>query len=128
MAYEGDVQKFAPPEVDEVGQIILKARELLSDPGKWHQGGYKRGGAFCVLGALGWRKKYVFRKGSKAPCGSNTILARLVNALPAYAERSPEPQNWNIARFNDSPNTTHADILALLDRAASPPSGKGEQP
>ena len=43
----------------EVGQIILKARELLSDPAKWCQTDLSVGGAMCLLGAVGGSLSYL---------------------------------------------------------------------
>src|SRR5689334_20955081 len=70
MPFEGDIQNYAPAEVapvDEIGQIILKARDLLSVPEKWSKGDYTMRHviegecvceAFCILGAIGFRHDY----------------------------------------------------------------------
>jgi hypothetical protein len=117
MAFEGDLQKFTPVEVDEVGQIILKARELLSDPAKWCKGYHTNAGAYCILGAIGARD---WNDGA-----DEEVIERIESALPLlFRLRAYVFDSWSnlkpaVAAFNDAPSTTHADILALLDRAAS---------
>ena len=106
MAYEGDIQKHAPPVVDEVTQTILKARELLSDPDKWFKGSMtnRAHNAFCVMGAI-----RVVTTGDALTWNRKTVEAsnRVAGFVPGI-----------VSAFNDDPNTTHADVLALLDRAA----------
>lgn len=105
MAFEGSPEKFAPVEVDEVGQIILKARELLSDPAKWCKGAFVSNGAFCIAGAVGMR---AFK--DEEPLADKAVT-RISGLLP--------PEFASVSTFNDHPSTTHADVLALLDRALS---------
>ena len=108
MAFEGDIQKFAPVEIDEVGQLILKARDLLSDPKKWFKGDYvcRRTGAVCIMGALGARDD------NNRPA----IVEAAIDRIDALIKLD-EP-NVGVPFFNDRATTKHSDILALLDRAA----------
>lgn len=101
-----DFQIETKPEVDEVGRLILAARELLSDPAKWFKGNYicKQTGAMCILGALGWRDDINFDYPSKV--------------AKAAADRIADLDGIYIPEFNDDPDTTHEQVLALLDRAA----------
>jgi hypothetical protein len=107
--FDGDIQAYAPTEVDEVGQIILKARELLSDPKRWCQGHLRSGGAFCTVGALceagGWADGSFMNRTNLGWKTYTRVQAALKQPIP-------------IAHFNDDERTTHADVLALLDRAA----------
>lgn len=114
MAYDGKVQEFAPVKVDEVGQTIMKARELLSDPAKWFQGDYvcQKTGATCILGALGFRLG-----GFKAFSGSKAEYQQAIDA-EVLIEACLDGGR-GVAGFNDDPNTTHAMVMDLLDRAAS---------
>ena len=89
---------------------LIKARDHISDPAMWYKGGYSEDGAegaenglpCCAMGALIWatqdsRGHWVFPRDA------------LVSALP---------DGWTfVAAFNDDPNTTNTDILALFDRA-----------
>lgn len=107
MAFEGDIQTYAPTEVDEVGQIILKARELLSDPAKWCQGRAANDrGARCIIGAL-WE------------LDDEAAQLRALRRIRKLAGTS-------IVLFNDDPNTTHAMVLDLLDRAATNSTAQGD--
>lgn len=114
MAFEGDLQKFAPAEVDEVGAIILKARELLSDPAKWFKGDFvcEQTGAMCLLGALGYRFADATKK---------TVLEPPCVAARQAADLLTEILDRDVAAYNDDFATTHADVLTLLDQAAKAP-------
>jgi hypothetical protein len=111
MAFEGDIQNFAPAEVDDVGAIILKARDLIGHPLYWCQGRFNYGNRYCILGAFGQRAD----NGVECPIEVKRRIARALPAHTPYKQMNPERA---IMRFNDAPSTTHADILALLDRAA----------
>ena len=92
-------------------QALIKARELLADPTHWtKQTNAKdahgnqvcvrdpKASCWCSLGALDY-------------AGAEFEDTELVYAaLPGWAENS-------IAEFNDADTTTHADVLALFDRA-----------
>lgn len=112
MAY--DSENFQKPQVDEVGQIILKARELLSDPKRWCKGDLRRQGRVCVVGAICDAAGIVdFSRHNASPV-AEMALCRAMAALPVGFRAVPT--------FNDDPTTTHADVLALLDRAALSPT------
>jgi hypothetical protein len=104
-----DSANFEKPQVDEVGQIILKARDLLSDPAKWFKGDYvcQETGAVCILGALGVRDDR-FDQSFEAV---RPAIERIAAYLPFDFEAS-------VFEFNDDPTTTHKMVLDLLDRAA----------
>lgn len=107
MAYDSSNFK---PQVDEVGQIILKARELLSDPARWLKGQLRCGTQVCAVGALCEALGIVdYGFASQSPL-SEPALLRVIRALPEGYQSVPG--------FNDADETTHADVLALLDRAA----------
>lgn len=115
MAYEGDTKNYAPAEVDEVGAIILKARELLSDPAKWFKGAYvcTETGAMCILGAMGF-------DGDEATADQEDAALRVATLIkPSSLLGDMFDVVDVIAAFNDAPERDHADVLALLDRAAS---------
>ena len=82
-----------------VRESLIAARALIDTPEKWIKGSSRNGqGGYCALGAM-----------DKIGPESGCYLA-LRSALP-----SEEP--GFVAAYNDLPTTTHADILALFDRA-----------
>lgn len=117
MAYEGSPADYEAPVIDEVGQIILKARELLSDPKRWCKDEYISCGeriSYCTIGAI------------KTVSGQINVFASCNPTAEAARDRVEcfLPDQFNsVHEYNDHPDTTHADVLALLDRAA-----KGGQP
>lgn len=90
-------------------EIIQGAREILSDPKRWHKGWFTDGqGAFCVRGAL-------------AHVAGNVAMTPLE---PWVRLRDHLPEDFRhfaggpdmLAAFNDHPDTTHQDIINLLDK------------
>lgn len=100
-------------------ELLVKAREWLSDPDHWQKGSYGYYGPdyvlpltnTCAVGAL------AMAAGIDPNKISNEMLSyRLLKAaLPgSYIFHSLE-----VPHFNDAILTEHADILALFDRAIS---------
>lgn len=79
---------------------LIAAKALIDTPEKWCQGtataGY--GARLCAIRAAGGAR---YR--------NKDAVAALKAALPIGEKSLP--------RFNDSPDTTHADVMALFDRA-----------
>lgn len=88
--------------------VLVKARELLAEPGRWTQETAARDAAglpvgatsdaavcWCLIGAL------------DAVRDGTTALAQLRRTLGCSS----------VSAWNDAPERTHADVLALLDRA-----------
>lgn len=101
-------------ETDEALRMLLAAREWLSDPSHWSKGTYYRDangamiedfdapmvvGSTCAWGAL-------------YHANGLRLLAR--EGLAAEATLFAA---GHVPTINDRPETTHADILALYDRA-----------
>lgn len=94
-------------------EILTKARELIATPQRWHKGSLfgdgagemapqKRAVQFCIAGAC----IYVVP--------DNVFhYSDAKDLLEPYMPRGFE----SIAQFNDDERTTHADVLAVLDRA-----------
>lgn len=76
---------------------LIKAKALIDTPEKWLQGALKRNGCFCAMGA--------------------GLETRNDEVLFALQHHLPNPAWDTIPGFNDAPTTTHADIMALFDRA-----------
>lgn len=122
MAFEGDIQTYAPTEVDEVGKIILKARAVLSNPNAWCKASMQKGDAVCLLGAMGFKKRGQDGFSPPSPAAreaGHRLLALIPERYNYIGMRSKWAPIW---RFNDATENQHADILALLDRATKPNS------
>lgn len=81
---------------------LKAAKALIDAPEKWRQdGSFGFGtGCFCVLGAVATAAQ------EDDACG----------AARDYLEREV-PGMRSVVVYNDDPSTTHADIMALFDRA-----------
>jgi hypothetical protein len=101
-------------------ETLQKAREHLSDPKNWNKDGNyfkdndRSSGCCCALGALAlcevgpnprWSAPHI-----------HDARAALMSAL--------RPGGRTVTSFNDAPSTTHADILALFDRAIASVEGE----
>lgn len=86
---------------------LRAARALIDAPERWTKGVFCLDGKYCALGAA-----------LAVSIPGLPIELALSDAVPA----SFHNYGWHlrivrIVRFNDAPATTHADIMALFDRA-----------
>lgn len=92
-----DQTNFIEAPVSRVVRILQVARAKIEDPANWRKDEFEKEGRYCAVGAVisvsGWGDCSAWR------------------ALDAVCELQCTP--W----FNDQPTTTHADVLALFDRA-----------
>ena len=99
----------------KTSEVLTKARELIEKPEIWTKGEYARDESgnscrptgpfarcFCALGAVKAAGNY---KGDNNPAAE-----KLTESLERDRFR------W-VCLFNDSKDTTHADVLALFDKA-----------
>lgn len=91
----------------KTSEVLIKAQELIRDPGKWCQGAFERDGAYCALGALGWRFRCVDRIPNEGVVYE--YLQPIVDALVG--------RHWTVSSYNDS--HSHADVMDLFDIAIS---------
>jgi hypothetical protein len=102
-----------------LSQILRAARETIADPKHWTQGAYARdkhgvpvdslrgeGCTFCTFGAV----RHVVAK-------ENAEYFEAEVALDSSVPRDGMGATIGAINFNDAPTTTHADVLALFDRA-----------
>ena len=96
-------------------QVLVAARELLSEKRRWTQGAYAIGPggrrtdlsdpkacAWCAAGAI-------YKQGGNLDgAGAAAVLAE------AIREQWPDE---SIAGFNDDHDTTHEQVLSMFDRA-----------
>jgi hypothetical protein len=100
-------------EIDVTLGVLLKAREFLSNPGNWHKGGISDLGqrSFCILGSI----VHVARTREESRVGMHQawdLMEELATRMGWNADRP-----CSTAQFNDHPSTTHADVMAFVDRA-----------
>ena len=115
-------------EATKVG-ILRRAREIISEPARWTQGWFGKSAAgldvssitfkdavsFCALGAC--RRAYLDIEGDYAGLAQNFDDVRAyAGACDALRNCLPGDREF-IARYNDDPKTTHADIVGLFDCA-----------
>jgi hypothetical protein len=95
----------------ETANALRVAKARIDTPGKWckHQGDNGRG-ALCAFGAI-WG-----------------MPVAVLRALRAEVNRTIggtcDSDYVSLASFNDAPTTTHADIMALFDRAIAAEEAK----
>lgn len=99
-------------------QILKDARQLLADPKHWSKGAYARtqygllsiavsspkAACFCLIGAIK-------RVGGTEQSDEVYCLASIIAPTVVL------PNAVDVIDFNDATSTTHADVLALLDKA-----------
>lgn len=91
-----------------VKENLIKAKALIDTPKKWFKGGPGDAHAICTYIAVG------------QACEGRTgpVYAALYKALPWWFKlTAPKWDQKAIIWFNDRKKTTHADIMALFDRA-----------
>lgn len=87
-----------------VRENLIAAKALIADPKNWRKGSLGSAGCYCAVGALG-----VARKGK--------VFLFSDADVHALAQHVPQSFRGSVPRYNDSKDTTHADIMALFDRA-----------
>jgi len=88
-----------------VRENLIAARALIDTPEKWGKGSYEPShGCYCALGAIDAVEK---------THGGFYASEATANALRSAIGN----ECFSIVDFNDAEETTHADILALFDRA-----------
>lgn len=94
------------------GQILTRARELITDPAHWgqaivaanaegHEVPVLEATCFCAAGAI---------------CRAERELEASTNRFAAYLALGFQT-GYVLGQWNDDPTTTHADVLAAFDQA-----------
>lgn len=87
---------------------LVAAKALIADPARWVKDPGELGKCYCAVTAI----TGVFG----ASRLGTSIHTRKRDAWEALASALPE--GWGqVGIYNDDPTTTHADIMALFDRA-----------
>jgi hypothetical protein len=97
--------------VTSVKDNLIAARALIDTPEKWGKGEYEpRPGCYCMAGAI------FAAKGFNPWQEMGSPEAKAIEA--ALDEVSDGLSPWrSYVDYNDNFETTHADIMALFDRA-----------
>lgn len=108
--------------MSSVHENLIAAKALIDTPEKWGKGGWepKNGRCLCSVGAV-----VVATNGNHDFDGAWTPAVLQVDA--ALENHLPKPFN-RVAEYNDDPATTHADVMALFDRAIASTAPSGEAP
>lgn len=96
-------------EISPVARVLREAREKIEKPSNWCMIYFTHpdSGAHCIEGAL-----------NAVGCiFDNAVRDALIASIPAGHPALRHPRNIIPMMFNDYPSTTHADVLALFDRA-----------
>ena len=93
---------------------LIAAKALIDTPEKWRKGDYGSvNTCMCALGACRAAIYGTTEYNHRADWhGDDTAAAHALNAaLPVSGSM------FGVSDFNDAPETTHADVMALFDRA-----------
>lgn len=98
---------------------LIAARALIDTPEKWGKGGRSFGNSYTAapdgpLCAMGACNVMAYQRGENSFDRVGAVYAELAEALNAAL---PGKRYSAVADFNDAPATTHADVMALFDRA-----------
>lgn len=90
--------------MSEVTDFLLEAKGLIDSPEKWIKGSFRKNGCYCMLGALleVVGKDYAWDKAC-------TLIENTLVREKAFSCYMPE--------FNDAPETTHDDVMKIMDLA-----------
>lgn len=94
----------------KTSEILREARKRIDAPEKWTKRIPLSSGQHCAVTA----------------CGSRYISDDVAQRAAWDALRKQMPVDGPLFRYNDDPSTTHADIMALYDRAIAACEAKGD--
>lgn len=102
---------------------LLETRNILSKEEHWCKGKlFKRNYAkfdvsYCLLGALMVADREIERKQQNFIdfIETHEVLSECVALLSLTIQRLTKIKNIQLEEYNDSPDTTHSDILKVLD-------------
>ncbi len=102
--------------------FLIAMKELLSYPDRWTQGTTRSGDAFCVAGAT-WEVgvkmsgyETLDDNGNISPDTDRSYLPETCWFV-REAVRAHDPSYATVWEWNDAPERTHDDVMAVLDTA-----------
>ena len=100
--------------IPKTARILMEARKLIDTEEKWCKGERQSvSGAMCIVGAI-LTVEVGDAHSNRLVAGGNTIGAIQQITLP-----------FQVVDFNDAPSTTHADVMAVFDKAIKAEMEKG---
>jgi hypothetical protein len=100
--------------VSAAADTLRLAKAQIAEPDMWCKGRYAIGTRCCAMGAL-------YRAMSRTPPSPMRDDAERALYLAAAEARGlflvPLGTEHDVTVYNDRPSTTHADVLAMFDRA-----------
>lgn len=101
-----------------IAEILTKAKELISVPERWTQSTYARDQYGCHINATNPAATCWCSLGAIRRAARDARLHQMFedeHAAKHYLECALG--NRYIAAFNDAPERTHAEVMAMFDRA-----------
>ncbi len=107
--------------MNEVTEILLKAKEKISKPENWCQRSVARDPEGCRVSARdpnasSWCSIGAVLSSTKGIV-SNTIHAKLREIFSFVLDQSAIYRGYSIPAFNDHPEVTHDDVMTFFDLA-----------
>ena len=97
---------------------LRAAKALIDTPEKWIKGEFSRNGCYCAAGAIaaavGHNPRAAWARGSRWREAKDALELALEGDLL-------------LPEYNDAPDTTHADVMSLFDRAIAAETGRAKQ-
>lgn len=109
----------APEETKEltVADVLYKAADLISQPGKWCKGAGHRNGAYCAAGAMIVVGDPTFYERGMLPYTIPKHNRLYHRALTLTARVLGKTADETILRYNDNPYVGQSDVVDLLRKA-----------
>lgn len=103
-------------------QILKDAKAHISDPAMWHKGDF-----FADAPGIDLRDLEEFPKCPSCAYGAVAYVAKSPKCVANnYLSNAAWERGLYVVEFNDSDDTTHADIMALFDRAIALAEKEGD--
>jgi hypothetical protein len=100
-------------------ELLLDARNRLSNKDDWLQRRYQQGNRFCLVAALSVAAgSQDFQRPNKTERRlARLVVAQLPDTVPSLVRLRLITARQRLMLFNDSPRTKHEDVVALVGRA-----------
>jgi hypothetical protein len=99
-------------------ELLLDARRLISDRGRWVKRRFQDGNRRCLVAALSSVSvSQCSGLASRVERRLSRLLARQLSSRVLWSWVKIIPARQRLMLFNDDPGTRHEDVIALFDRA-----------
>ncbi len=98
-------------------ELLRDARSHISDKHNWVKGRYRDGDRYCLVATLSTvAKSPTFHTPNRVERRlARCLAAQLPSQVPLWARMRCFTGRQRLIWFNDSPGTTHEDVMALFD-------------